>query len=319
VKGTAVRPTTDRVKEAVFNLVQRKVAGAVVLDLFGGSGAQGIEALSRGAQKAVFADIAKEACAVIQKNLSKIKTVATVLNKDYRGALSQIALSGEKFDLIFLDPPHGKGLEEDALLIIEQKNLLREGGVIVLETARGEKLCRMPHSLQDTDTRDYGSVTVRLIRRATKAAVTGTFDPFTSGHLYLVEKTLQTFDFVHIVVLQNPDKTPYFSLQKRFDFIEKTLKPFKKRIKAVYYEGMTVEYCNQNGIEYIVRGARNQADYEYEFQMAEYNKKAGGVTTLILPAKDAQISSTLVRQRLQAGQDIEGLVDSKVKKEIKTR
>ena len=105
IESLATRPTLDRVKESLFNILQNDIKNKVMLDLFAGSGALGIEALSRGAKKAYFCDNSKEAIKVLKQNLEKTKLIknAIIINKDYKLALKEIK---EKIDIIFLDPPY---------------------------------------------------------------------------------------------------------------------------------------------------------------------------------------------------------------------
>ena len=133
IEGDSIRPTTDRVKESVFNLIQGYVLDANVLDLFAGSGALGLEALSRGAKFAVFTDKAKSSCDVVKSNVESLKfgDVCKVINTDYE---SFFARSKEKFDIIFLDPPYNKGFIEPVLSDIAKNERLTDSGIVVLES-----------------------------------------------------------------------------------------------------------------------------------------------------------------------------------------
>lgn len=132
-----VRPTTDKYKETLFNVLTDEVIGAVVLDLFAGSGALGIEALSRGASQAYFIDHYKDSIEMIKKNLIHTKLVekAKVLQYDYSRALQWMSEEKLRFDLVFLDPPYDQGLEQDSLLCIHQYGLMNEGGIVVVESS----------------------------------------------------------------------------------------------------------------------------------------------------------------------------------------
>ncbi len=126
------RPTSDKVKEAVFGSIQFDIMQSDVLDLFAGSGALGIEALSRGASRSVFVENAKSACEVIKKNLQKTKLEqnARLVCEDWKSGLAKVVGS---FDFIFLDPPYASGVYEDVLQEIKAKNLLKNNGVIIAE------------------------------------------------------------------------------------------------------------------------------------------------------------------------------------------
>ncbi len=138
-KGRAVRPTTDRIKETLFNMIQSEVPGSRFLDLFAGSGGIGIEALSRGAQRCVFADSSRDSAACIRANLDHtgLTDRSLVMLCDYRRALSR--LSGrERFDIVFLDPPYQQNLEREALQMLDSRDLVADDGLIIIESVLGE-------------------------------------------------------------------------------------------------------------------------------------------------------------------------------------
>ena len=132
-EGPAIRPTHDRVKEALFSMLGMQVARASVLDLFAGTGALGIEALSRGASSAVFVDVSPASLKVVEDNLNKthLDESATLINSDFS---TYLANTNEKFDLIFIDPPYSKAFLLPALKTIAQRKLLNENGIIYCET-----------------------------------------------------------------------------------------------------------------------------------------------------------------------------------------
>ena len=130
--GMATRPTSDRVKEALFSIIQFDVPTARVLDLFGGTGQLGIEALSRNAKSAVFVDEREEACKLIRENLkrTRLEDCARVVRSDYMAFLRTCK---EKFDIIFLDPPYAEAFLENSLKMITEIDILQSGGIIVTE------------------------------------------------------------------------------------------------------------------------------------------------------------------------------------------
>ncbi len=142
-KGLNTRPTSDRMKEDLFNILGATVYGAGILDLFAGSGALGIEALSRGAQSAVFVDM--ETDGLIRKNLEKTRLVSgVVLRMDCLNFLKTTDDKG--FHIILMDPPYNKGLANAAVSIIFERKLLAPGGILCSETAHGEEI-ETPYSL----------------------------------------------------------------------------------------------------------------------------------------------------------------------------
>jgi 16S rRNA (guanine(966)-N(2))-methyltransferase RsmD len=128
------RPTTDRVRENVFNVLAGSVDGLRVLDLFAGTGAYGLEAHSRGASSVVFADVDPVARDVIKRNCSSIGCDYIIYDGDYKSVLDGCKKHGKRFDLIFLDPPYNTGCGISAVQLILEYGLLSDGGVIVFET-----------------------------------------------------------------------------------------------------------------------------------------------------------------------------------------
>ena len=137
--GMATRPTADRVKEAMFSIIQFDIPAASVLDLFGGTGQLGIEALSRDAKRAVFVDEREDACKLIRENLkrTKFEQMGKVVRSDY---LAYLRSCREKFDIIFLDPPYAEVFLENSLKMITEIDILQSGGIIVAERPLGKEL-----------------------------------------------------------------------------------------------------------------------------------------------------------------------------------
>ena len=163
--GLETRPTTDKVKESVFNIVQFDIEGRRVLDLFGGTGQMGIEALSRGAASCTFVDLRKEAAAVIRDNLSHtgLAERGKVVQGDYLAFLTGCR---EKFDLIFLDPPYGTGMLEKALEMIAKIDIVTEHGIIVCESAAEAALPELAPPYQKGRDYRYGKIKITLYHRA---------------------------------------------------------------------------------------------------------------------------------------------------------
>ena len=137
--GMQTRPTADRVKEALFSIIQFDVPGARVLDLFGGTGQLGIEALSRGAKNAVFVDAREEACRLMRENLkrTKLEQIGTVVRSDY---LDYLKRCKQTFDIVILDPPYAEVFLENALKMITEIDILQSGGIIITERPLGKDL-----------------------------------------------------------------------------------------------------------------------------------------------------------------------------------
>lgn len=164
-KDQSIRPTTDRIKENVFNLLQNRISGSRFLDLFGGSGAMTVEALSRGAACAVTVDASRDSIALIKKNFHKVGvgSEAELLELTYDIALKRLA--GRSFDLIYLDPPYRAPYVKDIFESIASHRLLSDEGVVVYEHAT-EIAFSLPEGWVSADSRKYGSVTIEVLRRA---------------------------------------------------------------------------------------------------------------------------------------------------------
>ena len=162
-KGLETRPTSDRVRENVFNIVAPWIEGARVLDLYAGSGAMGLEALSRGAAAAVFAEADPEAVRVIERNLDRLRlTGATVLRLNASTALAQEVAAGRKYDLVLADPPYA--MTDYTALSRYLPGVLADDGLLVLESAAKTEP-DIP-GLAVRTTRKYGSTRVTVFEHA---------------------------------------------------------------------------------------------------------------------------------------------------------
>lgn len=151
-----IRPTTDNVKESVFNIIQFDIEGRKVLDLFAGTGQLGIECLSRGAESAVFVDQSREAVKIVKENLQSCGMQAAVFQQDAVSFLQH----GGRFDLIFVDPPYDSGLYETVLETINLVDILSEGGIIICEARRERALPEMAAPYYKRREYHYGKVKI---------------------------------------------------------------------------------------------------------------------------------------------------------------
>lgn len=162
--GMDTRPTTDRVKEALFSIIQFDLPTANVLDLFGGTGQLGIEALSREAKSAVFVDMREDACKIIRENLKRTRfdSQARVIRSDYMEYLNRCR---EKFDIVFLDPPYAEVFLETALKRIMEIDILNPSAIIVTERPLGKDLpYEFPGFTRSKDYK-YGKILLTLYRK----------------------------------------------------------------------------------------------------------------------------------------------------------
>ena len=160
-EGYDIRPTTDNVKESLFNIIQFDIEGRRVLDLFAGSGQLGIECLSRGAADAVFVDESRESLRIIKENLKKCGFSADVVLSDAAAFLQR----GEKFDIVFVDPPYDSDYYEIVMKIINLFDILNKGGIIVFESRAEREIGQMELPYYPLRTYVYGSVKLSLFSR----------------------------------------------------------------------------------------------------------------------------------------------------------
>ena len=164
LQGMDTRPTTDKVKESLFNIIQFEIEGRRVLDLFGGTGQLGIEALSRGAANCTFVEQRRDAVALIRENVKdcRFQEQAKIVQGD---ALSFLASCREKFDVILLDPPYNKGLLEESIQSIAKFDILAEHGIIVCESAAEWTIPPLAPPYEVGREYRYGKIKLTLCRR----------------------------------------------------------------------------------------------------------------------------------------------------------
>ena len=164
-EGMQTRPTADRVKEALFSIINFDIPGAKVLDLFGGTGQLGIEALSRGAASAVFVDAREESCRLIRENLkrTKLEQDGKVVRSDYLDYLNRCR---EQYNIILLDPPYAEVFLENAIKRITEIDILQSDGIIVAERPLGKELPWEFEGYTRSKDYKYGKVLLTIYRKA---------------------------------------------------------------------------------------------------------------------------------------------------------
>jgi 16S rRNA (guanine(966)-N(2))-methyltransferase RsmD len=164
-KGRSLRPTSDRVKESIFNILREETEGGIVLDLFAGTGNLGIEALSRGATKVTFVEKARHALGLIQRNLAQfgLEERSEVLPIDATRAIGILKQRGKTFDLIFMDPPYEKGLIEKTLVKLSSHQIYHRGSILVIEHHRRELLPSVAHGWNLIRQRQIGETVISFL------------------------------------------------------------------------------------------------------------------------------------------------------------
>ncbi len=168
LEGLETRPTLDRVKEALFNIISNEIIDAKVLDLFSGSGAIGLEFASRGAKQVYLCDKSREACEIIKKNIEKthLKEKVKLLNSGFIKAIKE--LNGEKFDIIYLDPPYKTNFIKLSIYELIKNENLTEDTLIIAETDEKEKILKEIEEINHIeiiDTRKYGRANIIFLKK----------------------------------------------------------------------------------------------------------------------------------------------------------
>ncbi len=162
LEGTNTRPTLDRVKESIFNIIQNEIEAATVLDLFAGSGAIGLECLSRGAKKAILCDKSKEAVEIIKRNIEKthMEEKAKVINADFETCLDKV--KDEQFDIIYIDPPYATDYIFKSLKKIKEIGIAKKESLIIIETDDEQRILKDIGNIEIkiVDKRKYGRATI---------------------------------------------------------------------------------------------------------------------------------------------------------------
>ncbi|GAA0114369.1 16S rRNA (guanine(966)-N(2))-methyltransferase RsmD [Clostridium senegalense] len=161
-EGMGTRPTLDRIKESIFNIIQHRVRGAVTVDLFSGTGSLGIEAASRGAEKSYLIEMGDSSYSLLKKNVENLKfqDLCVTLNGDCYKFLEQFYKEDKKFDIIFIDPPYAKEMIPPAVELISKYKLLQKDGLIVTKIDTSEVIYEGNDEITLFDKRKYGNTTV---------------------------------------------------------------------------------------------------------------------------------------------------------------
>ena len=164
--GLETRPTLDRVKESIFNIIQNHIKDSCVLDLFAGSGAIGLEMISRGAKKAVLCDKSIDAIKIIQKNVTKthMEKKVEIYNTDFKACIEKVM--EQKFDLIYIDPPYATDYIEQSLRLIKDFKILNTEGIIILETDDESRILKEIKNIdvEIKDKRKYGRASIIFLK-----------------------------------------------------------------------------------------------------------------------------------------------------------
>ncbi len=308
-----VRPTSDRVRESVFNALGQFFDGGDVLDLYAGTGAMGIEALSRGCERTVFVERDGQLVAVIRENLRRTGFVdqAEVIRGEVGRALDRMVTQGRLFNLIFADPPYRIAATEVGGIMSRLGALLAPGARVVIES--GEASAGGAGGKKGV-TRRYGGTFVTILERSEitmiVAVCPGSFDPVTEGHLDVIRRASNIFDHVVVAVGSNLRKKPRLQSAERARLIEKVTAGLDN-VSVEVMEGLLVDFAREQGARVIVKGLRAVSDFESEFEQAQLNRKIYPeleTVFIMASAEHSFLSSSVVREIASLGGDVRGLV-----------
>ncbi len=323
LEGDSTRPTLERVKEAMFSMIQFEISGRSVLDLFGGSGQLALEALSRGALRADIADSSAAAGKIIKTNIEKTHFGQ---NAFYHRMSAENFIknnSGKRtYSLVFLDPPYAKGLLKGVLQRLTSGGMLEKDAVLVCECDKDDRAdVIIPENCGYSLRREavYSSTRVLILdfdinfgRKDSEsdepcghALIPGSFDPFTKGHRALVVEARKKYEKVTVAVMVNSAKEYLFTPDERMAIAKASISDIDG-VDVIYDGGMLFELFDSIGADMIVKGVRNDSDRKYEEEMAKFNIGHNPrAKTLLLDAKDdfREVSSTDLREKLARGED----------------
>jgi pantetheine-phosphate adenylyltransferase/16S rRNA (guanine(966)-N(2))-methyltransferase RsmD len=319
--GPGLRPTSDALRETLFNVLGPSVADARVLDGFAGTGALGLEALSRGARAVTFVEPDRRALTVLGRNVATcgVADACAIIRDDLLALAARRALDG-RFDLVLLDPPYDSADLE--AVVRAAAPLVAPAGRLVLEHSRRRPSPEAAGSLERTRVVRAGDSALSFyagesasaqdsMAQAPRIAVfPGSFDPLTNGHVDVVRRALRLFDAVVVAILVNPSKQSLFTLEDRVAMARDVLGG-TPGVDVDTFEGLLTDYARRRHARAVVRGLRGNADFEYERQMALMNRHLyeDVETVFILPSQAYEhISSTLVREIAALGGPLDGLV-----------
>jgi pantetheine-phosphate adenylyltransferase/16S rRNA (guanine(966)-N(2))-methyltransferase RsmD len=307
-----VRPTSDRVRESVFNSLGQFFEGDV-LDLYAGTGALGIEALSRGGERGVFVEKDRRALGTIRENLRRAKVAdrAEVVAGDVGRVLDRMLTDGRQFNLIFADPPYRIAATEVGGLMSRLGALLAPGGRVVIESGEAPAASMMG---KKGDTRRYGGTYVTILERSEitmiVAVCPGSFDPITTGHLDIIRRASKVFDHVVVAVGANLRKKSRLPAVERARLIEKVTAEMEN-VSVEVMDGLLVNFAREQDAQVIVKGLRAVSDFESEFEQAQLNRTMYPeleTVFIMASAEHSFLSSSAVREIASLGGDVHGLV-----------
>ncbi len=339
-RGRSVRPTSERAREALFDILGAQVPGSRFLDLFAGVGAVGLEAHSRGAQQVVLVESSERAARLIRENAQALRAGerVKVVRADAVAALRGLAAAGSKFDIAFMDPPYRdrRALQRALDELTREGGVLAADGVVVVEHDARAALPPAAGAFVADRSRRFGEATLTFFRpqpaarkpqgrprRSTMATAVypGSFDPVTNGHLDIIERAAELFDTVVVAVAGAPaaavscSKAPLFSGEERVSLLREVCSHLAN-VRVDSFSGLLVEFVAQQRASVVIKGLRAVSDFEYELQQALMNRiLSQGVETIFFMTSPENLflSSSMVKEIALLGGDVSRFVPAQVR------
>ena len=352
--SAGTRPTSDRVREALGSVLAARGAfeDAQVLDLFAGTGALGLEAISRGAHEVVAVENGSAALRCLEQNVRELGLEAQVrrrkldlLQRPERVLEALLSSELRPFSLIFADPPY-RDLPRFLPLLsaLSRHSAISQDALFVIEHDRGSRIEEIG-DLHVVGHYLYGDTALTLLARApqigegsatdmsskpapesrpSSAIYAGSFDPITNGHVSVIRSGLVAFDRIIVAVLTNTAKKPLFSVEERMEFITDAVGGGENegRVEVDRFDdGLLVDYAKKKDVRVLLRGLRAVGDFEHELQMANMNRHlAPGVETVFIMANDFfYVSSTLIKEAAKLGGNLHGMVPDLVERKLREK
>jgi len=340
-RGRDVRPTSDKVREAIFDRLGPGGPRGTALDLFAGTGALGLEALSRGADRVVLVDRDPRAVAACRANAAALGLAGPVeVLRAEAFAFLRGPGRGLQADLVLLDPPYAFDRWTELLAALRSCQAVRSGGMVVAERA-ARSTPVVATGYQALRSSRYGDTAVDLLVAADEtpgttdrapvreavvqgvAIYAGSFDPITNGHVGLIKRGLEIFDHLIVAVARNLAKETLFSAEDREAMIREAINgKAGDRVEVVSFDGLLVEYARKRNVRVLLRGLRAVADFEYELQMANMNRKLWpAIETFFMMTEEDYffLSSRNVKEIASFGGKVDALVPPGVARRLQER
>ena len=339
--GRLTRPTSDRAREGLFGTLvalHGPLDGACVLDLYAGSGAVGLEALSRGARRALLVEADARAARVIRGNIGAVGLSGAELVTDRVDRLLGRGPAGpDRYDLAVADPPYAVTDDEvtGMLAALAGGWLASRGGrrggaghplgagrlAARIRAGAVPALWRYDLLVRSRRRRPVAGRTVMggadVVRegrvRVRRVACPGSFDPVTNGHLDIISRAALLYDEVLVVVGANQAKHGLFTVEERVEMLREVTSGLKN-VEIGTFRGLLVDFCRVNEVSAIVKGLRAVSDFEYEMEMAQMNYRLAEIETLFIAANPGYsfLRSSLVKEICRYGGDVTSLVPETV-------